>query len=60
LKKFNERVQELREKGLQIRDLIERAKAEADDGLQDILAKWEQANERILEKYPEGAEMDFA
>jgi len=60
LKKYKERVNELREKGLQIRDLIERAKAEADIGLHDILAKWEQANDRILEKYPEGAEMDFS
>jgi len=33
LAKYNERVVELREKGLQIRDLIERAKTEADDGL---------------------------
>ena len=33
LAKYNERVIELREKGLQIRDLIERAKTEADDGL---------------------------
>ena len=48
LKKYNERVAELREKGFQIRDLIERAKAEADEGLHDILQKWEEANERIL------------
>jgi hypothetical protein len=40
--------------------LIARAQAEADDGLKDILSKWEEANNRILEKYPEGAEMDFA
>lgn len=60
LAKYNERVVELREKGLQIRDLIERAKTEADDGLQDILEKWQQANERILEKYPEGSQMSFA
>ena len=60
LAKYNERVVELREKGLQIRDLIERAKTEADDGLQDILDKWWQANERILEKYPEGSQMSFA
>jgi len=33
LTRYNERVVELREKGLQIRDLIERAKTEADDGL---------------------------
>ena len=60
LAKYNERVVELREKGLQIRDLIERAKTEADDGLQDILSKWQEANERILEKYPEGSQMSFA
>ena len=54
--KYNERVVELREKGLQIRDLIERAKTEADDGLQDILTKWEEANDKILDKYPEGGE----
>ena len=56
LAKYNERVVELREKGLQIRDLIERAKTEADDGLQDILTKWEEANDKILDKYPEGGE----
>ena len=60
LAKYNERVVELREKGLQIRDLIDRAKTEADEGLQDILEKWNQANERILEKYPEGSQMSFA
>ena len=60
LAKYNERVIELREKGLQIRDLIDRAKTEADEGLQDILEKWNQANERILEKYPEGSQMSFA
>jgi hypothetical protein len=44
---------------LQIRDLIERAKAEADVGLHGILNKWETANEHVLKKYPEGADMDF-
>ena len=53
--KYNERVVELREKGLQIKDLIERAKTEADDSLQEILDKWQTANDRILEKYPEGS-----
>lgn len=28
-------------------------------GLHDILGKWEQANDYVLKKYPEGAEMDF-
>ena len=60
LAKYNERVVELREKGLQIKDLIERAKTEADDGLQEILDKWQSANDRILEKYPEGSQMSFA
>ena len=60
LAKYNERVVELREKGLQIKDLIERAKTEADDSLQEILDKWQTANDRILEKYPEGSQMSFA
>ena len=54
---YNQRIAELREKGLEIRDLIERAKTEADDGLHDILDKWQQANDKILEKYPEGHKM---
>lgn len=48
LKRFNERVLEVRERALQIKELIERAKAEAEPGLQEILLKWEEANERIL------------
>ena len=59
LAKYNERVVELREKGLQIRDLIERAKIEADDNLQDILGMWQEANEFILNKYPEGSTMSY-
>jgi hypothetical protein len=59
LKRFNERVLEVRERALQIKELIERAKAEAEPGLQEILVKWEEANERILQKYPENAEMDY-
>ena len=60
LAKYNERVVELREKGLQIRDLIDRAQTEADPGLYDILNLWQKANDRILEKYPEGSDMSFA
>lgn len=60
LVRYNDRVVDLREKGLEIRDLIERAKTEADDGLHDILDKWNLANERILEKYPEGTAMSIA
>ena len=60
LAKYNERVVELREKGLQIRDLIDRAQMEADPSLYEILSKWKQANDRILQKYPEGSDMSFA
>ena len=59
LRKFNERVLEVRERGLQIKELIERAKTEAEPGLVDILDKWEQANNRILAKYPENADLDY-
>lgn len=60
LKRYGERVHELRQRALQIRELIERAKIEADPSLQEVLAKWQQANERILQKYPEGADLDYA
>jgi hypothetical protein len=50
----------MRQKALQIRDLVERAKAEADGGLIDVLNKWEVANEHILKKYPDANEMDFS
>lgn len=59
LTKFNERLLEVRERAMQIRELIERAKTEAEPGLLEVLEQWERANNRILEKYPEGAEMDF-
>ena len=50
----------MRQKALQIRDLVERAKAEADGGLVDVLNKWDVANEHILKKYPDANEMDFS
>lgn len=59
LKKYNERVSELRDRAIQIKELIDRAKIEADPSLFEILDKWEQANDRILKKYPDGAEMNF-
>jgi hypothetical protein len=40
--------------------LIERAKAEAEGGLVDVLDKWQVANEHILKKYPDSDEMDFS
>lgn len=57
VERYAGRVAELRERAVHIRDLIERAKAEADVGLHDILSKWEIANDRILLKYPEGAQI---
>lgn len=44
---------------MQIKELIERAKTEAEPGLQEILEKWEEANNKILTKYPEGGDMDY-
>lgn len=59
-KTYTVRVTEMRQKALQIRDLVERAKAEADGGLTDVLNKWEAANEHILKKYPDPDQMDFS
>jgi hypothetical protein len=44
LKSFNEKIKQLKGKGEEIRDLIEKAKAGADSGLIEILNKWEEAN----------------
>lgn len=59
LAKYNERVKEVRERATQIKELIERARVEAETELLPILDKWEEANNRMLTKYPEGGEMDF-
>ena len=59
LKRYNERVDEMRTRAIQIKELIERAKIEADPILLEVLTKWQEANDRILAKYPEGAEMDY-
>lgn len=40
--------------------MIEKAKSGADKGLSEILSKWEEANKKIFEKYPEGEEADFS
>ena len=54
LEEFNDKIADLRERGLDIQELIERAKTEADVGLHDILDKWKIANDKILQQYPEG------
>lgn len=54
LKSYNDKIKQLKEKGLEIQELIEKAKNGADRGLIDILKKWEEANQKIFEKYPDG------
>ena len=49
LEEFNDKIADLRERGLDIQELIERAKTEADVGLHDILDKWKVANDKILQ-----------
>lgn len=46
LKSYNDKVKALRSKGMEIQELIARAKQEgaADKGLLEILNKWEEAN----------------
>ncbi len=51
LKSYNEKVRQLRIKGQEIQELIQKAKADgaADKGLMDILNKWEEANMKIFD-----------
>ena len=50
----------LKIKGTEIQELIEKAKTGADRGLIEILKKWEEANQKIFEKYPDGEEADYS
>lgn len=52
LKTYNEKVKQLRVKGQEISELIQKAKADggADKGLLDILNKWEEANQKIFDR----------
>ncbi len=56
LKAYKDKISQLKDKGHEIQDLIEKAKEGADRGLFDILKKWEEANQKIFEKYPDGQE----
>lgn len=60
LKSYNEKIKMLKGKGQEIQDLIEKAKAGADKGLIEILQKWEEANQKIFEKYPDDKENDYS
>ena len=51
---YNLKIQDLRERGLEIRELIQRARTEGDGGLDAILDKWQYVNDQILDQYPEG------
>lgn len=58
---YNEKITILRAKGQEIQDLIEKARASgADAELQGILSKWEEANAKIFEQYPEDRPNDLA
>lgn len=52
LKSYNEKVKQLRVKGQEIQELIQKAKADggADKGLLEILNKWEEANLKIFDR----------
>ncbi len=60
LKSYNEKIKILKGKGQEIQELIEKAKANADSGLVEILKKWEEANQKIFEKYPAENETDYS
>ncbi len=60
LKTYNDKIQQLRRKGQEIQDLIEKAKNGADLGLMEILNKWEEANLKIFEKYPSENQTDYS
>ena len=60
LRSYNEKIKLLKAKGQEIQDLIEKAKTGADRGLLDILRKWEEANIKIFEKYPDGEENELS
>lgn len=60
LKGYNEKIKMLKIKGQEIQDLIEKAKTGADRGLLDILKKWEEANQKIFDKYPDGEEAELS
>jgi hypothetical protein len=44
LKSYTDKIKLLKLKGMEIQELIERAKSGADKGLVEILKKWEEAN----------------
>jgi len=59
LKAYNDKVANLRDKGIEIKELIEKAKDGADSGFLEILTKFEEANNKIFEKHPvEGGKSD--
>ena len=58
---YNEKIFILRKKGQEIQDLIEKARGNgADEDLQGILNKWEEANKKIFDKYPDDKPHDLS
>lgn len=58
---YNDKIKVLRTKGEEIQDLIERARANgADHDMQGILNKWEEANRKIFEQYPDDRPSDLS
>lgn len=49
---FNVKVQKLTYNALEIRNLIDKAKENADDTLLEILFKWQYANDAIISQKP--------
>ena len=56
---YNEKISQLRDRGTQIQELIEKARPNADGQLTEVLEKWEVANLKIFEKHPEHAPEDL-
>ena len=56
---INKKIDIIRDKSTNIKELIDKAKLNSDRSTIEILSKWEEANQKILEKYPEGKQVDL-
>ena len=62
IKDYNEKISVIRSKGSLIQDLIAKAKSSGnvDSETQGILSKWESANQKIFDTYPEEPQNDLS
>ena len=62
IKDYNEKISIIRSKGSLIQDLIAKAKSSGnvDSETQGILSKWESANQKIFDTYPEEPQNDLS